>query len=701
MNKDRVRTLVVLVYCFALITLSLFAETSVSTASYTALANYRTAIRCYQQSRDYIEKSQWTNAFSQSELGLVYDDSISDLWFVNAYAGQRLGKSPAEVLPSIKKAVEQDKWIDYNKDGALLLYAELLSHTGESQRALEYLEDGRIYPSSSREYLKILCNYRIGTPESYERARQLVSDASRLYPDDMRFVQVFFKYEVNYDLSYSFEAERLGEKLAEGFEEVESCPDDLYLVATLFTEVEVGERRLKAFHASGKRHPLFASLALKSGLLSEEEAYEYFCSFASTSISLGELEYFASLLTDSSTKSALAAFLNGYQGTIHHDSTGDGIYDLRIIYSRGRPSQIHYDYDQNGVEDWVARCDFGVPTELLLPDAKTYVFYKKYPFISSLEIHSMGFKFVDGALEWTPVSIVPYEPLEKSLDGAAFFVPQLKPFDDRLFPGMRTLAESAYNVTYAVKERPNAKIEISILDGKVRSAQYFEGKTLYAQLACEDGIPKVRSVDLDGDGWFELTQNFGFSPVNYLDYISPEESLALYDELFGPLFFPQGIYIEQAFLDRDLDMDFDFGQEYTSNRGVVSTWGNPLTDDWVAKYLDEGESQNSRAMFKLPGSSEIVSVYMEKKIPVRVTTENQDGLLYRDLEIVPVEEVYWLGSGGSVEMSDFLKQKIDESGELGRSMIIQMEGDDLDTTSGARFFGIKISDFYFGVLLDE
>ena len=52
-------------------------------------------------------------------------------------------------------------------------------------------------------------------------------------------------------------------------------------------------------------------------------------------------------------------------------------------------------------------------------------------------------------------------------------------------------------------------------------------------------------------------------------------------------------------------------------------------------------------------------------------------------------------------MSDFLKQKIDESGELGRSMIIQMEGDDLDTTSGARFFGIKISDFYFGVLLDE
>ena len=221
MNKDRVRTLVVLVYCFALITLSLFAETSVSTASYTALANYRTAIRCYQQSRDYIEKSQWTNAFSQSELGLVYDDSISDLWFVNAYAGQRLGKSPAEVLPSIKKAVEQDKWIDYNKDGALLLYAELLSHTGESQRALEYLEDGRIYPSSSREYLKILCNYRIGTPESYERARQLVSDASRLYPDDMRFVQVFFKYEVNYDLSYSFEAESLGEKLAEGFEEVQ------------------------------------------------------------------------------------------------------------------------------------------------------------------------------------------------------------------------------------------------------------------------------------------------------------------------------------------------------------------------------------------------------------------------------------------------------------------------------------------------
>ena len=633
-------------------------------------------------------------------MGLGYDESISDLWFLSAYAGYQLGKSPSEVLPAIKKAVEQDKWVDYNKDGALLLYAELLSQTGDSQRALRYLEGGRIFPSSSREYLKILCYYRLGTEESYQQARKLVSEASRLYPEDMRFSQVFFAYEVKADLSFSPAAEKLGETFAQSFDELGDYPVELYLLSSLFADAEVGQRRLQSFGVSGNRHPLYASLALKSGLLSEAQAYEYFCSFASNSISLAQLESFASLLTESSTKSALKAFLNGFRGTITQDTTGDGIEDLRIMYERGRPKQIHYDKNQDGVEDWIARCDFGVPTELLLPEAKTFVYYNKYPFVSSMELLSMNFKFVDGALDWTPVFIIPYEPLTRSLDGGEFFVPQLKTAPEGLFPAMRTLAESAYVVNYPVAERPQAKVELSILDGKVRSAQYYEGKTLYAQLACEDGLPKTRNVDLDGDGWFELTQNFGFSAEKYLDYASPEEILTLYEELFGSLFFPQGIFIQQALLDKDLDMEFDFGQEYTSGRGIMSIWGNPLTQDWSAQYIAEGGTQNSTARFKLPGSADIVSVYLENQVPVRVTTENEDGLVYRDLTIVPVEGVYWLGEAGSADVSVYLKKKIDEVGQQGRSMIIQMEKK-APSTPGARCSGIKISNFYFGVLLDE
>lgn len=701
MNKNKFSILVVLVCCFAFIGLPLVGETSISTTPYTDLANYRTAVRCYQQGKVYLEDAQWTYALSQAELGLGYDTSISDLWFVNAYASYQLRKNPAEILPTIKKAIEQDKWVDYNKDGALLLYAELLSYTGDSQRALRYLEGGKIFPSSSREYLKILCYYRLGTEESYKQARKLVSEAARLYPDDMRFPQVFFTYEVKPDLSYSPFAEELGETLAHRFDEFGEYPAELFLLACLFAEEEVRERRLQAFGVSQYKHPLYASLALQSGVISESQAYEYFCSFAVDSISLSLLENFANLLTEANTKSALKAFLNGYQGMITHDTTGDGIDDLRIMYSRGRPKQIHYDKNQDGVEDWVARCDFGVPTELLLPEARTFVHYKKYPFVASMELHSMNFKFVEGVLDWTPISIIPYEPLQKALGGGEFFVPQLKSVPEGLFPAMRTLAEAAYTVSFPVAERPEAKVELSLLEGKVRSAQYYEGKTLYAQLACEDGLPKTRNVDLDGDGWFELTQNFGFSSTNYLDYVTPAESLSLYEELFGAVFFPQGIFIQQALLDKDLDMEFDFGQEYTSGRGVSSIWGDPHSDNWTSQYIVEGETQNSTAKFKISGSSEIVCVYMENQVPVRVTTENQEGLIYRDLTITPVEGVYWLGDVGSVELSTYLKQKVDEIGEQGRSMVVQMEGKVSETTTGTRCTGIKISNFYFGVLLDD
>jgi hypothetical protein len=148
-------------------------------------------------------------------------------------------------------------------------------------------------------------------------------------------------------------------------------------------------------------------------------------------------------------------------------------------------------------------------------------------------------------------------------------------------------------------------------------------------------------------------------------------------------------------------MEFDFGQEYTKGRGVSSVWGDPRSDKWTSQYIVEGETQNSVAKFKISGSSEIVCVYMENQVPVRVTTENQEGLIYRDLTITPVEDVYWLGNVGSVELSNYLKQKVDEIGDQGRTMVVQMEGKVSETASGTRCTGIKISNFYFGVLLDD
>ena len=695
------KALVVLVCCFIFLGFPLAGESTGLSTSSAALANYRTALRCYQQSKKYVEKAEWENAFSQAELGLTYDDTISDLWFVSAYAAHRLGKNPAELLPSLKKAMERDKWVDYNKDGALLLYAELLTNTGESRRALVYLEEGKVFPSSSREYIKILSYYRMGTEDSYTMARELVSEASRLYPDDMRFPQAFFTYELQVDLTYSPEAEGLGRIFAQRFEEMGEFPAELYLSSAVFAEPALKVRILQSFNASGKRHPMYAVLALKEGLLSESQAYEYFCTFASETISLTELELFVNTLQDDSTKSAMIAYLNGYQGVLTHDYTGDRIADLFVQYSRGRPQQIRFDRNQDGVDDWIARCDFGVPTELTLPEAQVSLFYKKYPFVNSMEIQTIDLKFVDNALEWSPVAITAYEPLANALAGARFFVPQLKSGQDSLFPTMRQLVDSAYAVAYPVAERDDARIEISVLDGQVRSAQYFQGHTLYAQLACEDGIPRSRNVDIDGDGWFELTQNFGFSPRNYLDYVSPAESLDLYDSLFGYVFFPHGIYIRQALLDRDLDMDFDFGEEYTSGRGVVSTWGNPLSDDWAVQYVREGGTTNSRALFKMPHSSDLVSVYVENTIPVRVTLENSQGLPYRDLTITPVEGVYWLGEAGSAEMSAHLQKTLEETGEQGRSMVVQMDAKEFKLPADVRFSAVKISDFYFGVLLDE
>ena len=108
----------------------LFAQFFMFAASSSLVAaNRRTAVRCLKLSESFLSSEEYTNAMAQAELGLAYDESVSDLWYVMAAAKAGLGATRAELLPLVTRALTEGEWVDYNRDGARILYADLLCVT--------------------------------------------------------------------------------------------------------------------------------------------------------------------------------------------------------------------------------------------------------------------------------------------------------------------------------------------------------------------------------------------------------------------------------------------------------------------------------------------------------------------------------------------------------------------------------------------
>lgn len=666
-------------------------EATFEMSSYAQSANYRTALRCLELSKQFLFRSEWTNAASQAELGCAYNDSISDLWYVAAEAKYRSGAIPATVLPLVSTAIEKNNWVDANQSNARLLYAKLLCDTGNFSGALEQLDKEPVLYSAEAEYIRILCYYRLGTEEDVLMAREKVSAAVRLFPSDDRFPLVFFTYELKDDLTFDNQVSELATSLVERYIEPYGVSSELAIYAAAFAEEELQLRMLKAFAASGLRHPLYAAVTLKAGLLTEKEAYEYYCSFAENEMILSSMVQFISFLQDASVKEAFKAYLSAYNGTISVDVSGDKIPDMTIKYLRGRPQTVAYDSDQDGIVDFTANCDYGVPYEILFEQAQMTLEYKRYPSLSSVNVKDAKYILVADTLEWSPISLYACEPIKEYLDGFQFFVPE--PIEEVAFDDLSydNLLKAVSSISVPTTERENASVRFTVLDGKFRHGQYFSNGQLYAQMSFDSGYPSMRSVDMDGDGKFELTEQYKtFTIQEGQPY---EKDKNLYEKLFGSCDFPDGVYLSSVFVDLDLDTKNDYMVEYTLDGGSISMW-NDSDGRWVSKFQQYPDINKEEASFRMPVTNDVVTVFIENEVPTKVLIQNAKGEDLRDLAVHLVDDVYWIGEKADSNMSSQLKTALAQDGRQGVCLV-----QDFVTETGETkvFTAVRINGYNFGV----
>lgn len=671
------------VFSHILFTLAFLSAVSASSVD---TVNRRTAVRCLKLAESYLSSNDYGNALSQAELGLSYDESVADLWYIKAAAKSGLMEPKAEILPLVMKAMTEGGWVDYNRDGARILYADLLCDMGNYDQAVAILDSKPFIYSSDAEFIRIKAYYCMRTADSIVKARDKINSARKIYPLDMRFPHVFFKYEYDLHRDSEFDSfmlnessELLVQKIADSFiakmPEYDNPDANLEIYSAMFASGEKQTRMVQAFSAHGMKHPLYALLALKCGIMEQQEAWDYFCSFADKEVSLSMLEDILALISDEVTVESVKEHLNAFSGTLLIDTDFDCNPNLFVSYFRGRPKSFFWDKNNDGINEWNCECDFGVPESIFLTQGNIQLFYGTYPAIvkaiyksESIAADHAVFNIMDETLFWTPFSIEPLESV-KELFGMDFFLPVINADERDLEENKILYSCSSYEI--ASDEKPGAKIVFSVLNGFPESAVYYSLDKIYARALFEDGFPSVRSVDNDDDGIFETVETFGYDPENTLGRNAAEQEQVM-TNLFGLPMRGSGIYLRMIQIDSNGDTVPDFTEEFIAGNGKISSWDYDADRNWDVRYKryprekDEDPLIEDSQFYTEP-SHILVTVSTWNGNPVKV----QFGETFYPVVQGENKNFYWLGDAGTYDDEKTLLGAFDFSAEQGVCELIE------------------------------
>jgi len=717
----------------SLIATSIFAQNTDSfKANSASAANRKTAIRYLKNAKQHAAAHNWSDADSLSQIGLEYDSSIADLWYIHAAARHFLGDKRATILPLIENALETGRqWVDYNYDNARILYADILSNTLQYSKALDILDAEPFVYSADSEYIRIKSYYNISnkkdknSQEALKKARNRVDTARKVYPEDIRFVELFYNYEYkNCFLSgegIDEEVQRIADSFASAIKSgknYKNISDDLKILSIVFSDNDDERLRLlKTFNSEGHKSIHFAEQALVNGIFDEIKAVDYFYLYSDASkdvpVNFAVLKSFASKLKNEEIKKEFAEYLNSFNGVLVFDTDDDMEINMTVVYKRGRPESIKYDKEQNGIDDWEANCDFGVPNEIKLEGDVT-ISYGNWPYIDSavycikndenqsIPMHSsVEFKLISEKLLWTPFEIE-VDSLIKENFSLDFFIPVI-PEKIRNVNSTELLQSSSYYVMSS-NERPNAFIKVIVLSGIPQSAKYYEGdinsEKFYAIAQFENGLPHIRLLDSDGDGLFEIAETYGFTKNLDRKYISESEEMQIITNIFGTPAKNTGFYVKEIHLDKNGDTIPEFIEEYTEGYGKISSWDTDSDGSWDIKYvkhplLKEGDSLIEECMFHQPFTNEVVIITSENSVPKNVSIGNKNRI--KVIKGLSSKKFYWIvdknnTTGTNLEEDEIIYNL--ESEKQGVAKIIQISKDK-ENESYNRFYAVKFGDVIF------
>lgn len=657
---------------FVCLGLSVYAQESTVSA-----ANKKTAQRCLSLAENYLLNNSYQSALSQAELGLSYDDSISDLYYIKATAQNNLTFLRADVLETVKTAIEKDNWINNNRNNARVLYADLLSDTCNPQASLDILQQAPVIYSADAEFIRIKDYYRLATQDGINQARLKLDTVRRIFPKDERFPYLFFMFEtrfMNYaamkglDYVIPENVQRIANDYILKMPDYKNKAIDLEIMASMFTSGESQKRLLRAAGEKGKQTPIYALAALKAGIVTEEKAFNLFFTGDTESFDITTLEAFSLLIKDESLKEELKKHLESFEGTVRIDENLDLIDELIVKYERGRAANIYYDADNDGHIEISAQCDFGVPLYISFSNPSMQLFYDIYPYVSNIQEQNVSYFF--NTTDYV------YSPFDMSIDSVftdldvEFYVPFVN--DEYTAPERSIMLLNTNLVQVPVTERPGAIANYVLVTGKPYSISFVdENNNKYSWAVCQEGFPFVRYVDYDNDGILETTEYYNIDEKK--EYQSDDEKEVL-AKIFGINLFDQDFYLTQIKIDRNNDGLPEFSEQYLEKGGKVSSWdndGNGIWDYEFIRYPYEKAPLTEETIFYDDKGMEIVSVTDLDGIPSKVKVNKVEQPVISGANA----DTYWISKKESVSIEKAIINSVGNKLNIGVVMLVDLKND--------------------------
>ena len=695
----------------------------------------QTALRFMSNAKNLLANEDYEASFARAALGLTYDDTVADLYYIQALGMSVRGFPPYMIEPLLQSSL-QNKWYEYNKDAARLLLASLYTKTARAAEALSLLNESPLLSGKDALYIRANALYLLG---DIAGARKAIRQGALQFPEDARFALLFFDREREPSLESdgtqandgtqdgrddfaqtddtqtgaadfaqtagtsqtAGEIADAGESFAElaslfvsrAFD-LQDADIDVLLKGSLFASSEEERRRLlKAWNAYGKTDPRYAVYALKAGLMSEEKAFDYVEPFFAGTSDYASVKSFVSLISGEETKERVRKLYAAFAGTLCFDTNGDGISDLTANYRSGRLSFIEYDADQDGRIDWAVDCDYGIPVRVRLVKEDAVLWYGAWPSLSRVIWSGGTYTLNEERLFATPVNMIKDSVMEQQA-ALSFYLPVLRD-DMRSVLDADNLFALSHTVERKTGEGENTFVRFSLFDGKAQNAVYTDNGTPYAYAFFEDGILRFRSVDRDKNGTYEITEIYAYADKdageNALPYRSAQEARDLSLRLFGVENAANGLYVQRVVSDADVNGIIEFSEEYGPNGRVAAQWNDNQTGSMLIRYTKNGDSEETEYVH--PVSGRHIRLVLQNGVPV-----SADGIpVVRD----PTAPFFWIGDSPGGNHAQKVMQELNQKGSSGVIFTVTNLIWLRDKDRFARIFAVKNGDTYFGELLYE
>lgn len=682
--KSKCYVAILLVF-FLLIGSKAFSQVTINNSVKNPIAR-RTALRCLELSKSYFLNNEINASLSQTEMGLSYDDTVSDLWYLKALALREMDKIKKDALDCLDKAFINDVWLSYNRDAGRLLYASLLSDTGNAQKALDLLSEKPVIYSSEAEYTRALSAYRVG---NFRLARSIIASAKSIYPNDERFPIMFFKWELkqqfNRDSDFTL---LLNQLLAQKNNWIDS--KDFVLYSSFFVDEEEQERLLRQYAVQGIDNPDYILPSFQKGLISEPEVVDLLFSFANNNLEYTIFDTLVKMITKDEVKLVLSKQCREFSGVFCLDVDNDLITDLSIKYKYGRPELITFDKNQDGFIDWQLDCDYGTPYQFVDNKESVVFTYSTFPYVLRIEntLNQSSTSLIVNSLSFSPVEFISNEYFEN----CSMYTVSVN--NDLLIPQIKDIWTSI-NTTQYVNEF-NDEIRSTVRAGKLKTATYSHKGTPFAYAVFEDGIPLFRNIDADKDGYYEITEMYECDVEKAKIYQTEEEKEKLYKSIYGPVPVVEGVYLSKIISDRDRNSIHDYQQIILPYGGENCSWDDDEDGEWETSYLKEINPETNDikecSIFIHPTKKTLIQVEYKNGVPITIS----EGEIKHQIVKDAIYDFYWIGKVMTSEIAERIINEIEKTKSQGVFVVI-----DSEFTPLTKITAIKIGKYYFGDVFNE